>query len=370
MDRRRIKWSYATHRITGLPRFGPALEGRIQWSDIPPRPNDVIVAEVGTISRHRRLELTDKRRSKLFPGDLVGMAFGRRYATRQYEGALPGSLSICHMLAVGGVCGEVIGMAANMTPPTTLDPLGYVLDEHGRRINTEDHGLRPVAPPTKRPVIILAVGSAMDSGKTTAAFSVVHGLTRAGCVVSAAKLTGTASVKDLQLMEDAGAEEVLDFTDVGYASTAMCSPLQLENLLASIVSNLCLRDPDYIVLEVADGVVQRETQMLLQMLGDKGCVDHVIYACHDSLGVVSGIDHIRGAGLKVAGVSGWVACGPLAAQEAQDRTNVPVLRPEELQDPGIIDLFVDEPDQSFWRDRWFSNGLPVQVYTQPRETGT
>ena len=99
--------------------------------------------------------------------------------------------------------------------------------DKSNRVNLESHGLRPATSQFEQPTVILVVGSSMDSGKTTAASSVVHGLSRSNALVCAAKLTGTASLKDRLIMEDAGAAEVLDFTDVGHASTAMCTREQV-----------------------------------------------------------------------------------------------------------------------------------------------
>jgi hypothetical protein len=339
VSKRRIKWSYATHVLSDLPATGMDLDGRLGRLADPPNANDVIVAEVLEIGRHKKIELPCKRPSTLFPGDLVGMAYGYRYATRQFEGTVPAGHEPCHMLTVGGVCGEVVGMPTDMDPPTTLRSLGYLLDSSGRRVNLETHGIKLNGAPFAGATTILVVGSSMDSGKTTAAYSVVHGLTRAGARVCAAKVTGTASAKDPIIMEDAGALKILDFTDLGHASTAMCSREQLWNIVTVTRSQLAALRPDYIVLEVADGIVQRETSMLLELFQVHRNIDYVIYTCNDSLGVASGVNRLRQYELNVAAVSGWVGCSPLAAHEAQAQTDVPVLRPEDLREPDIIRLF-------------------------------
>lgn len=339
MNKRRIKWSYATHVLSDLPATGLDLDGRIGRLTDSPNANDVIVAEVLELGRHKKIELPCKRPSTLFEGDLVGMVYGYRYATRQFEGTVPAGHDPCHMLCIGGVCGEVVGMAAEMEPPTTLRCLGFLLDSSGRRVNLQTHGLKQNGTSCAPATTILVVGSAMDSGKTTAAYSVVHGLTRAGARVCAAKLTGTASAKDPIIMEDAGALKVLDFTDLGHASTAMCSREQLWNIVTVTRSQLAAMQPDYVVVEVADGIVQRETSMLLELFQSHRNIDYVIYTCNDSLGVASGVNRLRQYELNVAAVSGWVGCSPLAAHEAQLQTDVPVLLPEDLREPDVIRLF-------------------------------
>ena len=233
-----------------------------------------------------------------------------------------------------------------MEPPTTLCSLGFLLDSSGRRVNLQTHGLKLNGSSYTQATTILVVGSAMDSGKTTAAYSVVHGLTRAGARVCAAKLTGTASAKDPIIMEDAGALKVLDFTDLGHASTAMCSREQLWNIVTVVQSHLAAHQPEYIVFEVADGIVQRETMMLLDLFQAHRNVDYVIYACNDSLGVATGVNRLRQQEFNVAAVSGWVGCSHLAVREAQEQTDVPVLRPEDLQEPDVVRLFAKTSAES------------------------
>lgn len=73
VDRRKVKWGYAAHVLKDPPASANELAGRLEQSEDPPRPNDVIVAEVLTIGRHTRIELASGRRATLFPGDLVGV---------------------------------------------------------------------------------------------------------------------------------------------------------------------------------------------------------------------------------------------------------------------------------------------------------
>lgn len=300
----------------------------------PPERDDVLVAEVMRIQHHTRIELANARSATLFEGDLVGVAWGHRYATRQFHGVVPDSHEVCQMLSVGGVCGQVIGAASSMRDPTILMPIGGLVDKSGQRVNLHRFGLRPI-PSSAAPTSILVVGSTMDSGKTTAAASIVYGLRRSGARVAAAKLTGTGSAKDLMIVKDAGAVAAIDFTDVGHASTAMSSRQELANIVDVIRSNLAKSKPDYIVMEIADGIVERETKMLLELFQIQQSIDYVIYCCCDSLGVEAGVDRLRQHGLNVAAVSGMATYTPLAAAEARGQTDLPVLQACELKDPKI-----------------------------------
>lgn len=340
---RKIKWSYATHLLENVPGTEHELQDRLKDDGDPPSANDVIVAEVVEMGRHKRIGTASLRRCHLLPGDLVGVAYGNRYATRQYEGRIPDSFGPCHLIGGGGVCGEVVGMAGDMNPPTILQPLGYLSNGKGARLNLRDHGLRPLPEPTVKPKIILVVGSAMDSGKTTVAASTIHGLSRSGAVVCAGKLTGTAASKDLLFMKDSGAASVLDFTNVGHSSTAQCRREELWDIYLTITSHLTALGPDYIVLEIADGITQRETEILLELHLAHHFADHAIYACNDSLGVRMGLRLLRKYDLNTVAVSGCVACSPLATREAQELTNIPVLSHERLSDPNFVSNLFSAP---------------------------
>jgi len=59
----------------------------------------------------------------------------------------------------------------------------------------------------------------MNSGKSLTAAAICWALSAMGHKVRGCKVTGTASLKDILHMEDAGASPVADFTYFGYPST-------------------------------------------------------------------------------------------------------------------------------------------------------
>lgn len=334
-DRARIKWGYALSQITDLPGDWETARDRVRFDPHPPRHNDVLISQVVEIGRHARLDRVDLTKTRLFEGDLIGMAFSPRYATRQFEAIVPDSLDEIHFVCAGGVIGQVVNTPDNMKPPTLLRPLGYLTDAAGERVNLRDYALSPMSTSTDGIDIIIVVGSAMDSGKTTAAYSLVNGLARGGHTVSAAKITGTASAKDPVILGCAGAHRVLDFTNAGFASTADLDAEELRTITRTVIAHLAVDQPDAIVLEIADGITQRETTMLLDLLAERAGIRGVIYTCNDSLGVSAGVSRIESFGLTPLAVSGTVTASPLSIIEAQQETSVPVLSREDLRSPLI-----------------------------------
>jgi hypothetical protein len=333
-----IKWSYATSRIPNLPTTWEQARRQIRLGDAPPRANDIIVAQIANIGRHTRLDLRDTSKSKLFEGDLVGLSFSPRYATGQFQAVVPDSLDEVHFVCAGGVCGQVTGIPADMKQPTLIHTLGYLTDEHGQRVQLSDHAIPSGTPRTHGTQVICVVGSAMDSGKTTAAYCLINGLSRSGLTVAAAKITGTASAKDLVCFKSAGAVRVRDFTHAGYASTADLTALELEDVADRILCDLMLEQPDVIVLEIADGVTQVETVMLLDSFAAKKTLDKMIYTCNDALGVESGVQRLAQRGLPICAVSGTVTRSALSTREAQQETTLPVLTRDNLLSPDIATM--------------------------------
>lgn len=310
-----VKWGGVTHLLPARPSTWGQLQPKLIPHDRAPLPNDLLVGRVVNKGRHGSVELMSGRKAKLYLGDIVVGAFGNRYATRQYEGRVPGKLDYYHMLSQGAVLGQVVSAAHSMSDPTIIEPLGY-LSENGRDpLNLTQFGLTEVAVSRRVPTI-LVLGASMDAGKTTTAAGLIHGLTLAGWRVHAGKLTGTGCAKDILKMQDAGAMRVLDFTHCGYCSTAEASNEALLQISQAMIGHLSQGNPDLLVLEIADGVVQKETVRLVELLVGRQQVDTAILAIHDVLSADLGVRIVeQQLGLPLLGISGTVTRSPLSIAE-------------------------------------------------------
>lgn len=325
----RVKWGYSTARLPFRP--GDAGHESIRLDDEPPRPGDVLIAEVMSIGRHTRIDTPSRTKSKLFEGDHIGVVFAPRYATRQFQAIVPADLSEVHLVCAGGVCGRVVGQPDDMNGATVIRPVGY-LTAHGRRVRMPDHSIKKLPYVPGRTEVIAVVGSSMDSGKTTAAYSLAHGLKLAGLRVGAAKITGTASAKDPMLFVDAGAEPVLDFTDLGLGSTAGLSRDEIREALETLLGSLQGAGVDVAVIEIADGIVQTETRYALELMA-KMSISGILFTCSDAVAVAGGVARVESYGHDILAVSGTCTRSPLAIVEAQNETTRAVLSKEELMVP-------------------------------------
>jgi hypothetical protein len=301
-----------------------------------PHPGDLVLARVERIGKHPALELTDSRRATLFVGDEVVVAYADRYAPDQFEARVPESLAPCHLAASGGVAAQVLSRRGGVVAPTELRPLGLVLGAEGQRLNLRQKALPRAAGYGPRPLTLASLGTSMNAGKTTSAAYLIHGLVRAGLRVGAAKITGTGSGNDPGLLLDAGAHRVLDFTDCGHASTAGLEIDALLDVLHTVQAQMQSHAVDVLVLEVADGLLQRETAMLLRSAAFRQRVQGCLFSSGEAMGAVAGARWLLDHELPLLALCGAMTRSPLAAREAALATGLPVLGLEQLGDEATV----------------------------------
>lgn len=309
----------------------PRLVGLLRSAS--PKAGDMVLASVLSVGQHTRLESLQGRRMHLYEGDEIVVAYGERYAPDQFEATIPQDLSPCDLVASGGVAAQMISRHPSIRRPTRIDPIGLLSNDVGTPINLSQFALPDRGLPTSRPRIVAVVGSSMNAGKTTTASSLIHGLTRAGLKVEAAKLTGTGSGPDVWSMLDAGARTVLDFTDMGHASTAGLGFDVVERTALSLIAHCCAKAPDIVVLELADGLLQRETSALLEVEAFRYAVDGFIFASGDALGALAGKEWLERRGHRLLGISGQLSASPLARREAERALGLRVFTKAALCDP-------------------------------------
>lgn len=304
-----------------------------------PQIGDLVAAEILSVGRNRALEGRTGVKAHLFPDDVIVGAFGNRYATDQYEGYVPdGPTEVCDLLSAGGVIGEVASQNAGVASATRLGLLGAVCDRHDNTLNQRQFGL-PAGTGTQQGQVILVVGSAMNSGKTTTVGSLARALRRFGFRVGAAKVTGTAAGKDARFYRSCGARPAYDFTDAGYPSTYLLDLDELLEIHNTLVSQLRANQLDYVIVEIADGIFQRETRMMLESVAFRDGIDHVVFAAGDSLSIECGARCIRDYGLPLRATSGSVTTSPLATLEAEEASGLPCLSINRMLAGEVLEIF-------------------------------
>jgi hypothetical protein len=314
--------SSATRR-TGL----QPLQETDSSKHLTPAPGDVVIARVEGLGFHRVIELADGVEHPISPGETAAVVLGRRYATCEFDGDIPRALvegDELHLLNVGGVAGHVKMVTSTLTNPTTLRYLGRAVDGAGRGLSTFTGAL--ASRQESRLDVMLVIGSGMDSGKTTLASRAIGLLFGAGFRVGGAKLTGTSRMKDIYQMQRAGAAAVCDFLDAGYPSTYGATTGELERIFTALMTYLEDQGTDMMVLEVADGVLQPETEAVLSSPVIMSRIKMIIGAASDSMAAYGMYTYLKDThGVTPDFISGVILSQPLCVRELKRRIITPLL---------------------------------------------
>lgn len=305
---------------------------------------DLLLARVKRIRQHARIELLDGRRANLFVGDELILVAGNRYATDQFEATLPAG-NAAHLVAGGGIAAQVVSRHVQIKPATEIEIIGMLADEHRQVLNLSRFTSLGAAPSeTKRGAMrtLLVVGTGMNSGKTTLASALVSTLSRQACRVVAAKLTGTGSGPDVWRFRDAGAIAALDFTDAGLPGTWQQPTELLIRITKQIVQAACEHEAGYLVLELADGILQQETYALLADREFQSLCDACFVAADCAPGALLLVQQLSSWKLPVLAISGTLTRAPLLMEEVCSRTGLPCLTMDQIFDIGTINVALGE----------------------------
>lgn len=316
------KWCFTTRRVARADVAGLHPVG----NDV--KAGDVLLCEITAVNQHKKLQQADGRYVQSYAGDLVVLCVGDRYAPDQFMGRAEINAEAVDLLAGGGVAGIMEAKHAKMAQPTQLRPLGLLANANGDTININDYALDAATIPDN--VTVLGVfGASMNAGKTTAAVSLAHGLAKAGFNVAGVKATGTGAFGDFNAFRDAGIA-VTDFTDAGMPTTFRMPLDRIEQGFQTLVGQAAAKGAEIVVVEIADGVFQRETAQILDDSAIIKRLDGVLFAAPDALGAVGGVSVLARYGLRPFALSGMVSLSALGTAEAEKETNVPVVSRDAL----------------------------------------
>lgn len=313
-----------------------------------PRAGDVMYGRIATLGQHRELENRNGRIHRLTSSTAALFVYGNRYATDAFEAFVPdGHLDYADVVARSGVIGRVAVRNSRVGTPSTVRVLGQVVDREGRPLNTLDHPLvAPQATAKKHPrsKLILVCGTSMNSGKSTAAVAMTWALTTMGHTVRASKVTGTASLKDILHMNDAGAAIYNDFTYFGHPSTYMLTEEEVLRIFNELDLKFANNPRNYWVVEIADGLLQRETAMLLSSPEVRSRIHKLVFCATDAFGAIGGLHILEDLyGLFPDAISGIVASSPLGIRELRNYTKIPAFDASEPDLRGLSDILLGQP---------------------------
>jgi hypothetical protein len=298
-----------------------------EYMDKAPLVGDVVFGTVTRLGQHTSLENVYGRIHTIHRDTKGIFVFGNRYAPDYYEGLVPEEMTEeVDLLARSGMVGMVKTRNSKVKDPTTIQVLGYVCDESGHVLNTRDFPLikpRTVVKKQPRAKMILVCGTSMNSGKSLAAAACCRALATAGYKVRASKITGTSSLKDILHMNDSGASPYSDFSYLGYPSTYLLRKDELLGIFNQLDLKYANNPKNFWVVELADGVIQRETAMLLNCPEVTSRIHKLIFCASDAFGAIGGLGILTRSGLEPDALSGVCSSSPLLLRELSEFTNIP-----------------------------------------------
>ena len=322
------------HKGYRIPSAAYTISKKVIKGYIPikqaPKVGDLIYGQVMTLGQHSSLENSQGRIHTIHQGTKAVFVFGNRYAPDYYEGLIPESehFESLDLLARSGVVGKVLSKSGKVISPTIIKPLGYVCNSNEEILNTKNFSIikpKKSEKKTPRAKLILVVGTAMNSGKSAAATACVYSLTVNEKEVRASKVTGTASLKDILNMNDAGATHFSDFSFLGYPSTYLINESEVIDIFNKLDLKYANNKDNYWVVEFADGINQRETAILLNNPDVKERIHKLIFCAADSFGAIGGLQVLKSKfNLTPDAISGVCSSSPLHIKELSEYTDVPV----------------------------------------------
>jgi len=324
-------------RITDLDRAGFDCQPlpREQWEL-----GDYVVGSV-TIARggFSAVELTSGRVIHAVSGDSILGALAVRHATLEVVGSWEavGTDGRMNLLSAGGLLGRTTSVSGMLASPMHVAYRGHAM-RGGTKLRMQDFAKAPARTKKYEVPTILIIGTSMSAGKTTCAKVIVRQLKRAGYRVAGTKLTGAGRYRDILAMQDAGADAIFDFVDVGLPSSVVDREYfrpRLRDLLGLIAE----AEPQVVVAEAgASPLEPYNGDTTLEEL--QGSVALTVLCASDPysvMGVIHGYDMMRPD--VVAGVATSTSAGVELVEKLTGTKALNMLNPESI--PELRELLAN-----------------------------
>jgi hypothetical protein len=105
----------------------------------------------------------------------------------------------------------------------------------------------------------------------------------------------------------------------------MLDEQSLIDIFRNLDSKFAGQPQKYWIVEIADGILQRETALLLQNEYVRSRIHRLVFSASDAFGAIGGLRVLREEfDLEPHAISGRCSSSPLMIRELRDRTNIPV----------------------------------------------
>jgi hypothetical protein len=233
-------------RITDLDRFPFEVVAlpKKDWST-----GDYVAAIIMDPGSSAKIELENGRMVDPLVDDTLIGALGVRHATLEATGTweMVDADNHMHLLTGAGLFGKMTSMSVFSPVPVGLKYVGHVMRKN-KKMTMRDFVKQVEPTPFSTPIVLL-VGTSMSAGKTTTARIITRILKSKNLKVLGAKLTGAGRYRDILAVQDAGADEILDFVDAGMPSS-IGPNIEYQKSLDNLLSRMALVKADVAVVEI------------------------------------------------------------------------------------------------------------------------
>lgn len=290
-----------------------------------PKVGDVIGASVIKVANHTRVYSFENKYLRLFKGDVIYGVLGYRYASDAFH-ADTIDMKNLHLLTNAGLIGTVKDKNSNISEATRLQFEGVLIKENGNEVlNLKTTLFHPENSGLNYPPVIFVVGSGMNTGKTTTMATIGRALFESGVRVALLKVTGSVAQRDIFEFESTGVNYTADFSDYGFPSTYLSNPDELEALFTKMLMDADSSHPDIVLAEIADGILQRETQILLRSKLAMESSIGVILTAPCACSALTLTEKTRQIGYLPIAVTGIITNSPLFMKEFSQYDATPVI---------------------------------------------
>jgi hypothetical protein len=296
----------------------------ISENNIPKVGDVVAVKALSESITYGNLELPSGRLAKINKNDVLLGVLGKRRALKGFVGDVPDSIKAgdkLHLLNMGGVIGVCKGQHSSLSDAIQVEVLGIACNKDEGILNIADNALKPTNFLEESAPIVVVAGTCMNSGKTVAVTEIIKQAAHAGLKVAGGKLSGVACLRDTLNMEDHGACRTASFLDCGLPSTVDAG--DLAPMAKAILNKLNESEPDLIVVELGDGIVGGyAVDSILQDAQIRVATSSFVFCASDYVGVVGGIEVLRGLGIEIDVIAGSVTDSQMGEDFVQDKFGI------------------------------------------------
>jgi hypothetical protein len=148
-------------------------------------------------------------------------------------------------------------------------------------------------------------------------------------------------------MNDAGASHYSDFSHFGYPSTYLLPEWEVLSIFNRLDLKYANNPKNYWVVEFADGILQRETSLLLKSDDVKSRIHRFIFCAVDAFGMIGGLRILKERyELAPDALSGVCSSSPLYIRELSEFTDIPLFNSADENIDHLAKLLIPPPTSS------------------------